>query len=348
LRLGQSRREQAGGFTLIELLVSISIIGIIAAFSAGVVFTAQEAARRAATEALVSKLHSQMAMRWEDYATRRVGVQPLPPALAIQRDARIFAAQRLLAMQELMRLELPDQYIDVLNPDDGGAPAVVALQSVPSLNIAYRRRVSRQVADMQTAFEQVALANQSSECLYMIMTTGMIDASSSGDYFTDRDTGDTDGDGMLEFIDGWGRPIEWIRWPTAFLSDMQSGTVLGDEANGTQRVVRDVDANRDPFNPTLVDEQALAVGPRPNDIQWGYRLAPLIVSLGGDGYEGIHFLWYKVGAPNAEIVSKANDPYAVIDDDDYGPIRRGDIRPDPESQGRGYEDNIHNHIIGTR
>ncbi|MEZ6070134.1 MAG: type II secretion system protein [Pirellulales bacterium] len=341
--------RRADGFTLIELMVSIAVIGIIAAFLAGAVFAAQEAGRKADTEALIAKLHSQMAMRWEDYATRRVGISPTFQqnvfssfGAGAAQQAGVLAAMRVLAIQEMMRFELPDQYIDIVNPmQPDQPPATTALRAVPSLNSAYRRRISRQVVEADgiswtDAYQKIAAANQSSECLYLIMTTGMIDETSGGEYFTDSDVGDTDDDGMLEFVDGWGRPIEWIRWPTAFVSDLQPDPSGGNLAP-------------DPFNPTHVDEQTLTSnGARPNGAVFGYRLTPLIVSLGRDGYEGIHFVWYDPKSPNAEILAKANDPYGVINDADYGDIQRGQVRPDPEQQDRSYEDNVHNHLVGTR
>ena len=45
--------------------------------------------------------------------------------------------------------------------------------------------------------------------------------------------GDTDDDGAPEFLDGWGRPIEFIRWPTGFAerSDLMSGNSDADHEN---------------------------------------------------------------------------------------------------------------------
>ena len=37
--------------------------------------------------------------------------------------------------------------------------------------------------------------------------------------FSKQDIGDVDEDGAPEFIDGWGNPIGWIRWPAGVVSD---------------------------------------------------------------------------------------------------------------------------------
>ena len=33
------------------------------------------------------------------------------------------------------------------------------------------------------------------------------------DDFSDREVKDTDGDGLLEFVDAWGQPLQFYRWP---------------------------------------------------------------------------------------------------------------------------------------
>mgnify|MGYP000982551294 CR=1 FL=1 len=43
------------------------------------------------------------------------------------------------------------------------------------------------------------------------------------DSFKASEVGDTDGDGLPEFLDGWGNPIRFYRWPTHYHSDLQRG-----------------------------------------------------------------------------------------------------------------------------
>lgn len=64
-----------------------------------------------------------------------------------------------------------------------------------------------------------------SEMLYAILVEG---AGQSGggldrDDFTSREVQDTDGDGLLEFVDAWGEPLQYYRWPILFRSDSQKG-----------------------------------------------------------------------------------------------------------------------------
>ncbi len=64
-----------------------------------------------------------------------------------------------------------------------------------------------------------------SEMLYAILVEGQGPLGSvfSPDDFTDRDVRDTDGDGLPEFVDAWGEPLQFYRWPILYHSDLQKG-----------------------------------------------------------------------------------------------------------------------------
>ena len=65
---------------------------------------------------------------------------------------------------------------------------------------------------------------QGAESLYMICLSGLEDADAITQ-FSQSDIGDTDNDGLPEFLDGWGRPISFIRWPAGFASTLQTRAV---------------------------------------------------------------------------------------------------------------------------
>ncbi len=64
-----------------------------------------------------------------------------------------------------------------------------------------------------------------SEMLYAILVEGRgpLGTVFSRDQFTDREVQDTDGDGLPEFVDAWGEPLQFYRWPIFFQSDLQKG-----------------------------------------------------------------------------------------------------------------------------
>ncbi|WP_442511205.1 type II secretion system protein [Novipirellula sp. SH528] len=108
--------------------------------------------------------------------------------------------------------------------------------------------------------------NQGAECLYLIMATSFVAGSPAIDAIPSSNIGDTDNDGMLEILDGWGTPLEFIRWPSGY----------ADPTAGIQTTIPDeFDPFRVDFGYTVAGETA------------PYSLRPLIVSAGSDGEFGM-------------------------------------------------------------
>lgn len=63
------------------------------------------------------------------------------------------------------------------------------------------------------------------EMLYAILVEGRGPLGSvfSRDDFTEKEVQDTDGDGIPEFVDAWGNPLQFFRWPLLYHSDIQRG-----------------------------------------------------------------------------------------------------------------------------
>ncbi len=68
-----------------------------------------------------------------------------------------------------------------------------------------------------------------SEMLYALLVEGQgpLGSSFNADDFSDREVMDTDGDGLPEFVDAWGKPLQFFRWPVLFHSDAQRGQNIG-------------------------------------------------------------------------------------------------------------------------
>ncbi len=64
--------------------------------------------------------------------------------------------------------------------------------------------------------------------LYAILVEGIGPLGSvfSHDDFSDREVKDTDGDGLPEFVDAWGQPLQFFRWPLLYHTDTQRGQVI--------------------------------------------------------------------------------------------------------------------------
>ena len=88
-----------------------------------------------------------------------------------------------------------------------------------------------------------------SEALYALLVNGLGPLGSvfNPDDFNDSEVRDTDGDGLPEFIDAWGQPLQFYRWPIGYVSDLQ----LGEQAYAGNLAPRD----QNPLDPSrlLID-----------------------------------------------------------------------------------------------
>jgi prepilin-type N-terminal cleavage/methylation domain-containing protein len=122
--------------------------------------------------------------------------------------------------------------------------------------------------------------NANAELLFLIVEGSDLNGSSATELFGKSEVGDTDNDGLNEFIDAFGNPIRWIRWPSG--------------AEGATRYYPDM------LNPAIVSGTTLLVNSEPydrlgSDPGWGTSLppgaglSPLVISAGPDEKFGIRF-----------------------------------------------------------
>jgi len=219
------------GFTLIELLVVMMIIAILASMISFAMSRVQQTAREASTQALITKLHSVIARHWDTYATRRVdGATP---------------ADRLDNLRLEMQYELPDCQSGVTGTDS-------------VLQTAYHAAISGGWPT-NTDTENPE-HDQSAVCLYLIVSMLADDDLDRINFFSEQEVGDLDKDGRPDvFVDAWGEPIGFIRWPAGLASDLQD---------------LDPTNSPDPFDPTGVESGT-------------YAIFPLIYSKGPDKRSGM-------------------------------------------------------------
>jgi hypothetical protein len=185
-------------------------------------------------------MHAMLMTRWDAYRTLRlpimaeaktgVGVNPLEfdASNEQERFRQNVARRRMFAIRELLRMEMPDRYEDLTF-----SPTVMVLPGTttpirPYLWNTYRRRIAAAAilrgfsANSVDGYMQLcAKEYQSAECLYLILTSGVDDASVAADHFSPNEFGDKDGDGMPEFKDAFNNPIEYLRWAPGYSSPMQ-------------------------------------------------------------------------------------------------------------------------------
>ena len=223
----QTRSGSKSGFTLVELLVVLVIIGMLASMVSFAMFRSMQAAREAKTQALISKLHNVLARHWDTFETGQI---PFTSSVSDPTDA-----QRLLAVREWMQFEMPNSTDDLT-----GSPTLI---NKPLTNTV--------INDMGAISGN---APTDAQCLYRLATLLADDDLDRINLFSENETKDINGDGTPDiFIDGWGQPIRFIRWPAGLVTDIQ-------DCNST--------TSPDPFDPTGIGS--------------GYALFPLIYSHGSD------------------------------------------------------------------
>jgi prepilin-type N-terminal cleavage/methylation domain-containing protein len=223
----QTRSGSKSGFTLVELLVVLVIIGMLASMVSFAMFRSMQAAREAKTQALISKLHNVIVRHWDTFETGQI---PFTSSVSDPTDA-----QRLLAVREWMQFEMPNSTGDLT-----GSPTLI---NKPLTNTV--------INDMGGISGN---APTDAQCLYRLATLLADDDLDRINLFSENETKDINGDGTPDiFIDGWGQPIRFIRWPAGLVTDIQ-------DCNST--------TSPDPFDPTGIGS--------------GYALFPLIYSHGSD------------------------------------------------------------------
>ena len=231
---GGGRRLGPAAFTLVELLVTMVIIAILAALMLAGFAGVRQGAKADKTRNTIRKIDAVIRPLYDSYRTRRVTVS-MSGATNRNYD------QLLRDKRNLLVYEMPDQWSDV--PSDLSAvPAVCRTAAVRSY-VASRGSPSQLFS--------------SAECLYMIVERSGYEPDAL-EFFRSDELGDVDRDGKKEFLDGWGRPIAFLRWAPGFTSPIQKPDAV---------------SAHDPLDPTGRDLTA-------------YAIVPLIYSAGPDGALG--------------------------------------------------------------
>ncbi|HSG70888.1 MAG TPA: prepilin-type N-terminal cleavage/methylation domain-containing protein [Planctomycetaceae bacterium] len=288
------------GFTLIELLVAISIAAVLASLGWVMVKNFGMSARDAQTVSTIKKVDAAIQDRLEamgrffENSDRRAGTPRISPPVYVEGNDRTLwgydgnnapprPVVELLARKRFQRKHLP------MNFDEPGLTG----------------SVSRIAGSLPTDPSDPIYLNENSESLYWFLTQGTQFGSEEVAVvdFIDREIADTDGDGLMEVVDGWGKPIQFYRWPTRLIRPRAMGTETVPAQNGDDPPV---DINRaalftlgkipslqqlkaDPQDPTaLIASSSYA----PNQFETDFHtpntwFAPLVVSAGPDGKFGL-------------------------------------------------------------
>jgi hypothetical protein len=366
----------------VELLTVVVIISMLAGMSMLALNSAMTSSKESKTRGTIAKLDAAILDIFESYQERfdsiTINDADLATALGIP-VANITERERALAklhfIHDIMRMEMPFQWAEVTHntpagmiPIGSGANMYHVLTQIPPVLQYYRAAYDSITGKNNTA-------SASSQLLFLIIANLNPEALEN---FHGSEIGDIDGNGLREFHDAWGKPIQFIRFAPAFTgSDLQPDVItasnypLSGTTDNKTNWVNPFDSTtitsdtiwNDPSTSTLsATKKALVYAmshtgyPDPFDpnnvINRTWFMYPLIVSGGADGIVDLNFdtnLSGKVAVTS--LVDDGTDDRHGI----YSPMRDTLGMPNDEKEDGTWSDNgvlnhydnIHNHRSGN-
>lgn len=188
------------GFTVIELLVVIAIMLLMLSISVVALRGAIGTAREKATQATILKIHGLVQQRVEAFH-------------------RAVDRLNLTASKQRMKVNFNSTY--------GQATNVYLNDNSKVLDVMVKKQLFQSRFPQNFAERNLSGGTlpppaphkpetQSSALLYWLLTNSEVFGIAPVDTseFSSSEVQDTDGDGLMEFVDGWGRPLRFYRCPT--------------------------------------------------------------------------------------------------------------------------------------
>lgn len=296
-RMTSRQSGHRAGFTILELLVVVGVIAILASLGFVMVKNFGQTSRDAQTQATIRKVDAalqdrlQALARFYENSDRRAGTPRVSIPVYVDKttDRQAWEANgtngapprvliELLARKKYKRKHFPMNFAEIDHNNDG----------IPDLQ------------PPNTSAHKPETENAA--VLYYFLTQGAKFGSEEIAVvdFIDREIADTDGDGLLEIVDGWGKPIRFYRWPTRLIRPQSAGnestnvTTLDNSTINVNRAAIFLIGNipsaqilrNDPQDP-LGTNTAPADAFEQNFHTKQTWHAPLVVSAGPDGEFGL-------------------------------------------------------------
>ena len=268
---------------------------------------------------------------------------PALPSTADEYEPKGILLERLRVMllREMIAQEMPDYYQDIrisapivknywtglvaVGPNANAGPQAIVVTASESPRAArLKARLNQANPNWASKIELLyqappdpnskselerELTRSNAEFLYLIVEDSILNGSPAIELFGKSEIGDTDGDGLLEFLDSFRQPICWVRWPTGFPETTRFHPDLLDPSFN-----RDGFANyafSDPLDPRKADPGYRIKSQSTKVYKPSAMAFPLVISSGpdqdADGAYGFGVkLWHERG-----FIPVPNEPYRI-------------------------------------
>jgi prepilin-type N-terminal cleavage/methylation domain-containing protein len=255
------RRPARRGFTLVEMLVVLAIIVVIASLGLGAFFKARDMQMKRNTEATIQVCNGGLTGQYSAVldTAKTESINPTAQALSGGDDRRARVIHILMALKR----EFPTSFAEARA---GG-------------NQAYVRA-------LQNAKPGRSPEEEASACLYLALKQRRRGVDFDPETALSKvELRDTFGDGIKEIVDGWGRPIYLVRWPSNVPALNPAGPQAFNPANPSDKEDPEgVLTKADWLAQTpLVNAFNQAVGYPLGGAGKQYNLTPVIMSKGANG-----------------------------------------------------------------
>lgn len=268
------RSKRRLGFTLIEMLVVVAIIGVLVGLTSAGVFKFMDLQRTNNTQATIKKMSGHLDAQIKA-VLKKADDEPIPvPVLNLAGGDPKRA--RVIWRKLRLRQEFPMTIAEATTQPSFSTGAV------PELAPLYATQANRITSGPGDSAALLLLALQKNRKAGVLTGDDLAGAVS-----------DTNGDTVLEIVDGWGNPIQFYRWPT----DNDAVNKLNPADKGTTPANNRAFSIRDPLDP---DGLLLATSwyNSPLRLEFenlchtitpttGFYLIPVIASPGRDGKLGL-------------------------------------------------------------